>query len=209
MKKDGKIFISGGGNKEQTQKFDELFFNELTSNSKILYIPVALDRDHKGFESCFDWFASVINFHQGNKELDFEMILNEDDVPSLKNFDAVYIGGGDTYKLLNYIYAKELNTKLNEYLENGGLIYGGSAGAIILGKDIRTVEEENNKNYPFYEGLNLLSGYSIKCHFLDSDLYTLTQRANNYGLKILALPEESGVIFSSRNISFVGEHIEL
>lgn len=209
MKKVSKTFISGGGSKEQTQEFDSLFFSELANNSKILYIPVALDRDYKGFESCFDWFASLINFHQGSKDIDFEMILKDADVPSLKNFDAVYIGGGNTYKLLNYIYTKELKIKLKEFLESGGLIYGGSAGAIILGKDIRTVEEENNENYLSYEGLNFLGGYSIKCHFRDSDSVALIQKANKYGLKILALPEKSGVIFSNKNISFVGEHTEL
>lgn len=206
MKKEGKIFISGGGSKEQTQKFDDLFFNELPNNSKILYFPIALDRDYRGFEACFDWFSSVINLHQGNNECDFTMILQEDDIPDLKKFDAVYIGGGNTYKLLDYVYAKNLNLRLKEYLENGGLVYGGSAGAIILGKDIRTAEEENDKNYPSHEGLDFLDNYSVRCHFRDSDSGMLSQRAKNYGLKILALPEESGAIFGSKNISYVGEY---
>jgi len=34
-----------------------------------------------------------------------------------------------------------------DFLNFGGIIYGGSAGAIIFGKDIRTVEEEMIK-YP-------------------------------------------------------------
>jgi hypothetical protein len=53
MKK-GYIFLSGGGDLKDSFKLDEKFFSLLKPNAKILYIPVALERDQAGYEACRD-----------------------------------------------------------------------------------------------------------------------------------------------------------
>jgi len=49
----------------------------------------------------------------------------------LQKYDTVYIGGGDTFKLLKLIRESGFDEKLLRYYKSGGAIYGGSAGAII------------------------------------------------------------------------------
>lgn len=200
----GKIFLSGGGDLKDAEKLDSIFFSHLNNNAKILYIPIALKRDRLGFEACYDWFSDVISHHAHNKDIDFSMILEEDFVPDLKNYDAVYIGGGNTFKLLNYIIEKSLDSKIKDYIENGGLVYGGSAGAIIFGKDINTVMEENDNNYIHHNGLDYLSGKSLICHYeshldekiIDSQIFI--------GEEIIALQENEGLIVSENKIEVVG-----
>jgi len=195
MKK-GYIILSGGGDLETSFQIDEKYFGLLENNSKILYIPIALRRNSIGYEACYDWFSTLISIHSKEKDIDFTMLLENDDIPNFNNFDSIYIGGGNTYKLLDYIYRKNLDKKLVEYTKNGGIIYGGSAGAIILGYDIRTVEEENDKNYIFFKGLNLLGGKSVICHYtnsLDERIFTIAEKINS---EIIALPEGSGIILN-------------
>lgn len=197
MTNKGKIFLSGGGNSKISFKVDEYYFSLLKNNSKILYIPIALERDKIGFEACYDWFSALISSHSKEKGIDFTMLLENDNPPSFENYDSIYVGGGNTYKLLNYIYRKKLDEKIEEYIKNGGIIYGGSAGAIILGKDIRTTEEENDRNYLNYNGLNLFRNRSIICHYTqssDSKIFDITRKINS---EIIAIPENSGLVIDS------------
>lgn len=196
MKK-GYLILSGGGDVDISFKIDEKFFSHLMKGSKVLYIPVALDRTMLGFEACYDWFSALVSNHGTDKDIDFTMILEGDAFPNLDNYDAMYIGGGNTYKLLDYFHRKKLEEKIVKFIRKGGVIYGGSAGAMVLGKDIRTVEEENDKNYIHSAGLNLIEGKSIICHYvesLDDKIFEISKRINS---KIIALPEDAGLMLDS------------
>lgn len=203
MKK-GHIILSGGGDIKDSFKLDERFFSLLKNNAKILYIPIALNRDRVGFEACYDWFSNIISSHNGEKEIDFSMILEKDKIPDLENYDSVYIGGGNTYKLLDFIIRNNVGQKIVDFIEKGGIVYGGSAGAIVLGKDIRTAEEENDNNYSYFRGLNLLGGQSVICHYeetLDEKIFKSAQKIHS---RIIALPENSGIIIGGDVIEIVG-----
>jgi len=95
---------------------------------------------------------------------------------------------------------------LKKYIRNGGIYYGGSAGAVIVGKNLRTVEEENLENYSKHDGMNYVNNLSIFPHFSDSEEQKKTIRniCRNYALKIAALPENSGLIIDERGISVYG-----
>ena len=124
-----------------------------------------------------------------------------------KNYDAIYIGGGNTYFLLNMLKKCDLDEKLVDYYNNGGIIYGGSAGALILGKSIETVSYERNSELESSEGLNLLNGFSIVCH-ADKDIIKSLNDKNN--LKpILALYEDTGVVFENGSIYSYGKKYEI
>lgn len=201
----GILFLSGGGSLKESFELDKRFFACLKDRSKILYIPIALNRDKVGFEACRDWFSSMIENHRDGKNIKFDMILQDDSVPDLDEYDAIYIGGGNTFKLLNYIYINKLVEVIINYINKGKIVYGGSAGAIILGKDIRTVEEENDQNFEYYNGLNLLDDRSLMCHYeknMDNHLYQATRKIKS---PIFALKEDCGLIVTSGKIESIGQ----
>lgn len=205
--KNGHIILSGGGDVEVSFKLDERYFSLLRNNAKILYIPIALNRSAVGFEACYDWFSTLISNHAKEKDIDFTMLLENDKVPDFSLFDSIYIGGGNTCKLLDYIYRKNIAINIIKYIKGEGIVYGGSAGAIILGKDIRTTEEENDKNYSNSNGLNLLGGKSVICHYIDSldqDIFEIVKKINS---EVIALPENAGIILNSNNkiVEIVGD----
>lgn len=188
------IFISGGGDISDTYEVDHAYFSSLKGNARILYVPLALDVKSFGFEKLHEWFTTLIATHESTAKFD---ILNEDqNIPDLGEYDSVYFGGGNTYKLLDFVLKTDLAKKIKVSLKKDLIIYGGSAGAIILGKDIRTVSEENDKHYKSYEGLNLVGGQSILCHYLRSGLARLNSLAEITNSSILALPENAGISFS-------------
>lgn len=198
----GTLALSGGGSIEDTQAIDAHFFSYIPNGARLLYIPAALEREREQYEACGTWFSSVILRHAREKNIEHTMLLDGDVIPEFTSYDAVYIGGGNTYKLLDYLYRNELQDTLKNFLHSGKVVYGGSAGAIIFGADIRTVENENNRDYFLHRGLNVLSGRSLICHYSEDMDERIRECARRLGCDILALTERSGVLMHMQ-----GEHV--
>ncbi|MBU1159659.1 Type 1 glutamine amidotransferase-like domain-containing protein, partial [Patescibacteria group bacterium] len=125
----GKLFISGGGGAQDSFLLDQEFVKS-SRLKRILYIPIALQRDSIGYEACYDWITSTLSNHSDDFiEIMMWLDLKNKTIDDLKKIDAIYIGGGNTYKLLQIIYEENFDKVLAEFLRRGGNIYGGSAGA--------------------------------------------------------------------------------
>ena len=77
----------------------------------------------------------------------------------INSADIIYIGGGDTIKLLNYVKEYNIDKLLNKVKEKDIVIAGISAGAIILSKegysDSYILRGEKDK-HEFIKGLNFI-----------------------------------------------------
>lgn len=200
----GIIFLSGGGDEKVSYELDKEFVSLLDINSKVLYIPHANKKQYPDFSSSLEWLTNTLNNVDSSKDLNIVIASTYEELEniSLKDFQSVYIGGGNTYHLLDVLNKTNFSNKLKSFYNNGGIIYGGSAGAIILGKTIETVFEERNSLEESSKGLNLINGYSIVCHANDE----IIDRLSNSELKpIIALYEESGLIFSNNEIRSIGK----
>jgi len=200
-----KIYISGGGNAKDTYELDHVFFN-LSGNDRILYIPIGLKRDIIGFDGCYEWFLDVLSMHtKKNPKVEMWINLKGKNHENLHKFDAIYIGGAsNTYQLLEEINNLGFIYRLLDFVKNGGNLYGGSSGAIILGKNIGTVEDENDNNYKYQNGLNLVGGYSILCHYdnlCDKKILSYLQKYKN---PVIALPKDIGLLVCDNEAKVCG-----
>jgi dipeptidase E len=206
MKNKTKIYVSGGGDEKQSFELDELFVKDLINRGgRVLYIPIALERDREGLEKALGWFKGMITLHT-EKGIEIDMWINDRQIKNLDSYSGVYIGGGNTYKLLYILNESSLNKLLLNYLKNGGLLYGGSAGAIILGKSIATVKkEQTTKKHKYEEGLNLFHGISFRCHYEKPQTTAILQTLKKNKIsKALVLQEETGLILSGNTVDIVG-----
>jgi len=196
------FYLSGGGDEIQSQKIDSDFAKYI-DGKKLMYIPVALNRDMLGFEACYDWITKLfLNFEYEKEVPVIHMYLDTQSIgEKLFDYDALYIGGGNTFELLQFLNQNGLFEQIKLFYESGRPIYGGSAGAIILGKNIGTVEEENNNNYRYDEGFNILDGCSFICHYEP----TLDQKIQNFVFKykqnVIAIPEDAGIKIENGKIT--------
>lgn len=87
-------------------------------------------------------------------------IINNPDIvkDKISNADIIYIGGGDSIKLINEVKEYKLDILLKEAYEKGTVLVGISDGAILLSKegfsDSLILRNESNK-HRFIEGINL------------------------------------------------------
>jgi dipeptidase E len=197
----GKIFLSGGGSGEQTSSFDKIFFKGVR---KIVYIPLAWPNND--FDSCLNWFRKESERYG---KLEIKMLIDLSEKINLNFFDAVYIGGGNTYKLLKKIKESKFDAKLIKFYNEGKKIYGGSAGAIIFGADINIgnisiYPDENNVKLKNCSGFNLLNNYDIQCHFKDNQLDKQKEYLEHSKRNIIALPEESALLIDNNKFLVLG-----
>lgn len=194
-----RIFLGGGGDEKASKNIDDLFIRNVHERGleKVVYIPIALTS--KPYRECFKWFSSIFETRVPKIEM-WESL--EGKSLRVDNKLAVYIGGGNTTRLMGLIYASNFDKEIKDFALNGGLVYGGSAGAIILGNDIGTAPEFTT-TVPS-QGLNLLGDYSIACHYNSSDSERLTRLCRDREIKIIAIEEDAGVIFDGKEITTVG-----
>ncbi len=204
----GHVILSGGGNEKQTKELDKFFISILPKTRRILYIPVAMPPKLHTFEECFRWFRKAMNVFGVQ---DITMVTNLEGITSsqLKKYSAVYIGGGNTFYLLKKIKETYFSKKLLNYLEEGGIIYGGSAGAAILGKEIGTARfgtdaDKNEVHLKNRHGLDIARGFSIACHYTDADDRRIFTYVRRNRIEVIALPEETGLHIHKDKIRVIG-----
>lgn len=199
-----RIALAGGGGAADSRLLDEVFASWLGLQGRLLYWPVAL-RGIRSFESCLDWFtATFAPLHITRITMWTE--LTEHRGSELEKFNAVYIGGGNTYSLLAELIQSGFDHDLKAYADAGGLIYGGSAGAVVLGKDIRTVShtDHNLVNLIEVNGLNLIQDHSVWPHYRSAQDHLIEEFVRAHQRPVLAIPERSGIIAESGRLRVVG-----
>ncbi len=197
----GKLFLSGGGDEKQTYELDEVFLKDV---KKILYIPLAWKGED--FDACLKWFEKSMEQH---KKVEVELLIDLSKDVNFNDFDAVYIGGGNTFKLLKKIRESRFDKKLLDYLNTGGIIYGGSAGAIIFGNDINIalICEDPDKNEVKLEdtcGLNLFDDFDIQCHFKEDQVEEHKKYIKEFGRDVICIPEESALFLQNGRSEVIG-----
>jgi dipeptidase E len=204
MERDIKIALAGGGGADDSRLLDEVFASWIGRQGNLLYLPVAL-RGIRSFESCFEWITEPFApLHVTRITLWTDLV--EHKASELDQFDGVYVGGGNTYSLLAELIHSGFDRHLRAYARAGGVIYGGSAGAVVLGRDIRTVSHIDRNHVGLLETncLDLALGYAIWPHYQPQDDSLIQGFIQNFEQPVLAIPERSGVVIASETLRRVG-----
>jgi dipeptidase E len=208
------LFLSGGGSENITEEVDRFFLENILPNKdkiKILYIPVAKSGDMNVYKKSLKWLKDKFYKINKNNKLDFTLCTKLENIESLSDYDALYLGGGNTYRLLHLIYKSGFDKLLIEYIKSGGVVYGASAGAVLFGQDISTYIEdkylpENIKHrYIKEKGLSVFDNYSFLTHFEDGDEVKVLEffRKNKDG-NVICIPPGVVVIINNNSFKVVG-----
>ena len=82
--------------------------------------------------------------------------------------DAIFVGGGNTFRLLKGLYDFDLLQPLRRIAAEGKPYIGSSAGSIVAGPSLRTTKDMPVVEPPSFEALGLVP-FQISPHYLDPD----------------------------------------
>ena len=131
---------------------------------RVLFVPFALnDRDayaeqaRKRFEEMGYALDSI---HEAG---DAKTAGNKVD-----NAEAIFIGGGNTFRLLESLYQFDLLGPIRRRVKEGMLYMGSSAGAVVAAPTMKTTNDMPIVEPPSFKSLGLIS-FQINAHYLDPD----------------------------------------
>lgn len=205
-----KLFISGGGDGLKTKKVNEKLNKIINHDKPILYIPLAMDENKHSYNDCFEWIQEELKM-VNVPFIDMVRSIDELEVKNYHDYSALFIGGGNTFSLLKLLKESKCFDKLKQYIFEDGIVFGGSAGAIILGQSINVCKfaDENSVKLDDLTGLNVLNYFSLLCHFTNQT-EEKTEITKNYLIelskkqKILALPEEDTLYIENGKYEIIG-----
>ncbi len=133
----------------------------LGERRRVLFIPYAL-RDHNGYAA-----KARTAFEGLSYRLDS---IHESANPSraVAEAEAVFCGGGNTFRLLDAMYRYDLLPAVRERVAAGMPYTGASAGSNLAGPTIRTTNDMPIVQPPSFDALGLVS-FQINPHYLDPD----------------------------------------
>ena len=127
----------------------------------VLFVPFALyDRDK---------YAATAQQRFAKMGYELSSIHTADDpAKALNATDAVFIGGGNTFRLLKVLYDFDLPGPIRDRVAAGMPYIGSSAGSNVAGPTIRTTNDMPIVQPQSFDALGLIS-FQINPHYLDPD----------------------------------------
>ena len=128
---------------------------------RVLFVPFALyDRDA---------YASTAT--ERFKKMGYELTSVHsatDPSRAIAETEAVFIGGGNTFRLLKTLYDQSLLGPIRERVAAGMPYIGSSAGSNVAGPTIKTTNDMPIVQPPSFDALGLVS-FQLNPHYLDPD----------------------------------------
>jgi dipeptidase E len=133
----------------------------LGSSKRVLFIPFALhDRDDYAAQARKRFEAMGYELDSVHQVADAKSALNQ--------ADAIFIGGGNTFRLLHSLYETDLMNPIRTRVEEGMLYLGSSAGAVVAAPTIKTTNDMPIVQPPSFDSLGFVR-FQINAHYLDPD----------------------------------------
>lgn len=206
-----KIFLCGGGSGKVVDIAMNKFERLLDKTKPLLYVPLAMESSR--YDSCYEWIKNEMGLINVTN---IEMVTSGNELfnKNLDNYCAIFIGGGNTYKLLKELKDSKSFNKIKEYINNDGIVFGGSAGAIIFGKDIDSckMQDANDVKLKDTKGFNVIRDYSLLCHLNRNDGIKFNRDKNSdyllnfsKGNKTIYLPDDDTIFIDNNDITIIGK----
>jgi dipeptidase E len=124
---------------------------------RVAFVPFA------GFDR--DAYTTRVRDRLGRMGFDVRQVRGAKDLESV---DAIFVGGGNTFRLLKTLYELDLLDPIRQRVRGGTLYMGSSAGSVITAPTIRTTNDMPIVEPPSLEALNFVP-YQINGHYMDAD----------------------------------------
>src|SRR6266446_1297326 len=150
--------LHGGGYLDHAEEEIRNFVGEA---AKTIFVPFAVH----------DWGIYAAKAQERCRDMGFSLTSIHDlsNMPrAIDEADVIFIGGGNTFRLLNGLYNHDLLGPIRRRIRAGMPYIGSSAGSIVAGPTLKTTKDMPIVEPASFEALALV-GFQISPHYLDPD----------------------------------------
>jgi dipeptidase E len=172
------------------------------------YIPSSGDTDRHYYQACRAYYARLDADLAVYFELDDE--YDERLLDPLLSCDAIHLSGGNTFYFLHRLRIRNMLAPLRNYVADGGLLIGVSAGAILMTPDVgpssfcgdeRLACEQNDQGMALVD-FAFAPHWGGLCTATVTDLQEFAQRHN---LTVYACPDGGGIVVEDEHVELIGD----
>jgi dipeptidase E len=126
--------------------------------------------------------------------------------------DIIHLSGGNTFYFLKYLKKSGTLKRLKQFVREGGVLTGLSAGGIIMTPDIKTASypafdrDDNDENIKSLKAMNLVK-FEFFPHYRNSKRYDkeILRESKKTKYPVWALPDGSGVVIEGQSVHIIGK----
>lgn len=193
----------------ENERLDRRFL-EMTGKSKprLAYIPSASDSTRKYYKEKCEYYRRYgiedILYFDLNKEYDPGL------TGELLACDAIHLSGGDPFQFLGSIKKRNFGPVLKKYHQNGGILLGISAGAIVLTPSINISHVFYKSRTDKHQAVGL-----VDFHFLphwnqrEDRLDDVIRFSKEQNATVYACRDGDGMVFKDGEVELVGGLIKI
>jgi dipeptidase E len=204
------VFYSGGDEKDNLH-LDRSFIDLIAKkNPVVTFIPSSSYLSEQEFRSFVRHYSryKITRFIHFPVDVPFDRILFQEAMRS----DVIHMAGGNTFYFLNSLRKAKLLPQLRSFAQNGGVLTGLSAGAIMMTEDIGLAaypefdRDENIVSISNYSALKLVD-FLFFPHFKNSPRYdaAFKKYTKNHDKVLYACPDGAGIVVNNQELRFVGK----
>jgi len=199
--------VYGSGYLEYLLPELKVFFKDI---STILFIPYARP-------SGLSYDAYTVNAKKAFSKININVIgIHEFENPkqAVDSAEGIFVGGGNTFVLVNELYKQDLLTTIRSSVNKGTPYLGTSAGSNICGLTMQTTNDMPIVYPPSFITLGLIP-FNLNPHYLDPDLTskhkgeTRETRIKEFhafnNIPVLGLREGSWLLVKNNSIILKGD----
>jgi dipeptidase E len=206
-----KLVLYSGGDDKDNKQLDKAFLELLgKKNPVVTFIPSSSYLSEQEFKVFVKHYSKykISRFIHFPVDVPFDRIMFQEVMRS----DAIHMGGGNTFYFLNSLRKAKLINNLREFVYQGGVLTGLSAGAIIMTENIELASypefdrDENVVGLKNLSSLNLLD-FAFFPHFKNSTRYDVAfKRYSKLKKKVIyACPDGAGIVVNDGELRFIGK----
>ncbi len=201
-----KLLLTSAGfeNPEIWEEFLKLV-NKHASEIKLIFVPTA-SRTKEELHYVEKAKNELLDFgitNQNIKTLNLDHIILYEEV---SGFDAIYVCGGNTFYLLDRVRKTGFDKIIKQFLKDGKIYVGVSAGSILLGPNIEiaSLGDKNKCGLNDFTGLNLVE-IAISPHANKKERQAIEDFRKKVNYPIVPLNDNQAILALDDKVKIIGD----
>jgi len=201
-----KLFLTSGGLPNETRDAFLKLLGKNPQDTRVAFIPTAKDpeEDQSYVQRSLDQLDELGFVYEST---DLKEYSKETLGEKLTQFDVIYVNGGNTFYLLDWIRKSGFDQIIGDLLDQGKIYLGVSAGTIVAGPNIETAGwknlDRNFLNLTDLTGLNLVP-FSVFVHYEPEFQTLIESETTRITYPMIVLTDQQAVLGEETRYKIVG-----